>query len=56
MDAIFINSKNDKTSHPHRSLTNLTDKIDLQRDVKNIVLSNLTIHYKWRNIKISNEK
>ena len=29
MDTIFIKSKNSKTSHPHRLLLNLADKIVL---------------------------
>ena len=31
MDTIFMNSKNSKTSDPHRLLLNLIDKIDLRR-------------------------
>ena len=34
MDAIFMNSKNSKTSDPHRLLLNLTDKIDSRRSDK----------------------
>ena len=34
MNTIFINSKNSKTSDPHRLLCNLTDKIDLRRKDK----------------------
>ena len=30
MNTIFMNSKNSKTSDPHRPLLNLTDKIDLK--------------------------
>ena len=40
-----MNSKNSKTSHPHGLLLNLTDKIDLKRKDKYIVLSNLSIFY-----------
>ena len=29
-----MNSKNSKTSHPHRLLVNLTDKIDFRRKDK----------------------
>ena len=36
-----MNSKNNKTSEPHRLLLNLTDKIDLRRKDKYIALSNL---------------
>ena len=51
MDAIFVNSKNNKTSDPHRLLFNLTDKINLKRIDKYIALSSLTIYYTWKNIK-----
>ena len=34
MDIIFMNSGNGKTSHPHRLLLNLFDKINLKRSVK----------------------
>ena len=49
-----MNSKNSKTSDPHRLLLNLTDKIDLRRKDKYIALSNLNIYYTWKkNIKKS---
>ena len=43
MNIIFINSKNSKTSDPHRVLLNLADKIDLRKKDKHIALSNLNI-------------
>ena len=43
MDTIFINSKNNKTSDPHRLLLNLSDKIDLKGSDKCVALSNLSI-------------
>ena len=55
MDTIFVNSKNGKTSDPHRLLLNLTDKIDLRRSDKYIVLSNLSVYYTWKNIKKSHK-
>ena len=55
MNTIFINSKNSKTSDPHRLLCNLTDKIDLRRKDKQIALSNLSIYYTWKNIKKPNK-
>ena len=48
-----MNSKNSKTSDPHRLLLNLTDKIDLRKKDKYITLSNLSIYYTCRNIKKS---
>ena len=44
-----MNSKNSKTSDPHRLLLNLTDKIDLRRKDEYIALSNLSIYYTWKN-------
>ena len=51
MNTIFMNSKNSKTSDPHRLSLNLTNDIDLRRKDKYIALSNLSIYYKWKNIK-----
>ena len=48
-----MNSKNSKTSDPHRLLLNLTNIIDLRRKDKYIVLSNLSIYYTWTYIKKS---
>ena len=53
MHAIFINSGNSKTSDPHRLLLNLSDKINLKKSDKYVALSNLSIYYTWKNIKIS---
>ena len=38
-----MNSKNSKTSDPDRLLLNLTDKMDLRRKDKYIILSNVRI-------------
>ena len=46
MDTIFVNSENGKTSDSHKLLPNLSDKIDLRRNDKYIVLSNLQVIYK----------
>ena len=45
-----MNSENSKTSMPHVLTLNLTDKIDLSRGV---ALSNLSMYYKWKNMKSS---
>ena len=47
MDAIFMNSENSKTFEPHVLMLKLTDKLDLRRGEKIIVLSNLSIYYTW---------
>ena len=48
-----MNSEYSETSDPHRLLLHLTYKIDLKRKYKYIVLSNLSIYYTWKNIKMS---
>ena len=53
MDTKFMNSENSKTSDPRRLLLNLSDKINLKRNDKYVGLSNLSIYYSWKNIKIS---
>ena len=51
MDTIFVNSKNSKTSEPHRLLINHADKLDLKRSDKYVALSNLRMYCTWKNIK-----
>ena len=46
-----MNSKNSKTSEPHRFRLDLTDKLDLKDPKKNMALANLRIYYTWKNIK-----
>ena len=53
MNTIFMNWENSKTSHPHRVLLKSSNKIDFRRDEKSVALSNLSIYYTWKNIKIS---
>ena len=48
MNTIFRNSKNSKTSDPHRLFLNLTDRIDLRRKDEFIALSNRRIYYTWK--------
>ena len=48
-----MDSDNSKTSELHALILNLTDKLDLRRAEKIIALSNLSICYTWKNIKIS---
>ena len=48
-----MNSTNSKISDAHRLLINLADKINLKRSNKYVAISNLSIYYKWENIKKS---
>ena len=53
MDTISINSENSKTPDPHTLLLNPADKTILKRMDKYVALSNLSIYYKFKNIKNS---
>ena len=55
MGTIFMNSENSRTSEYHVLVLKSTDKLDLIRDQKSVVLSSLSIYYTWKNIKISNK-
>ena len=48
-----MNSENSKTSNPLILKLKLTKKLDLRIGEKIIALSNLSIHYTWKNIKSS---
>ena len=55
MDTIYINinSENSKLSKPHVLVLKLTNELNLRIGEKVIVLSNLSIYSKWRDIKSS---
>ena len=53
MDTIFMNSENSRTPKPHILILKLIDQLDLIIGKKVIALSNLSIYYKWKNIKSS---
>ena len=42
-------TENSGTNEPHRFKLDLTDKINLKNPDKNVALSNLSIHYTWKN-------
>ena len=48
-----MNSKNSETYDPRRLLVNITDKMNLIRSDKYVVLSNLSSCYTWKNIQKS---
>ena len=51
MEAIFMNTENSKTNEPRRFKLDLADKLNLKNPKKNMALVNLSIYYKWKNIK-----
>ena len=40
-----MNSKNNKTSNPHRLILNLSHKINFKMSDKYVALSNLSVYY-----------
>ena len=48
-----MDSKNIKTSDPHRLLLNLTNKVNLKMSDKYVALANISMYYIWKNIKTS---
>ena len=53
MDIIFINSENSRTLKPHILALKLVNKLDLRFGKKVIALSNLSIYYTQKNVKIT---
>ena len=53
IDAIFMNSKNSKTSDPHKLLLGLSDKMNLKRSDKYVDISKRSIYYTWKNVTMS---
>ena len=53
MNTIFMNSENSRTFEYHVLVLKLNDKLGVRRGQKSVVLSNLSIYYTWKNIKIS---
>ena len=47
-----MNSKNSRISQPHVLILKFTDKLNLRSDENRIALSNLSIHYTWKNKKL----
>ena len=46
-----MNTKNSKTSEPHKIKLEFTDKLNLKNRNKNMAFVNLSIYYSWKNIK-----
>ena len=53
MDTIFINSENNRTFEYHVLVFKVADKLDLRRGQRSVALSNISIYYTWKNVKIS---
>ena len=51
-----MDSKNSKTSYPHRLMLTLSDKLNLKMSDKYFTSSDLNIYYTWKRKKINIEK
>ena len=47
-----MNSENSQTSKTYVLILKPTDKLDLRKGEKSVALSNISIYYTWKNIKI----
>ena len=45
------NKANSKTKHSYKFVYNFTDKVNLKNPNKNITLANLSVYYRWENVK-----
>ena len=44
-------TENSKTNEPHKFFLNLPQRLDLKSSNKHVALQNLSIYYKWKNIR-----
>ena len=51
METIFMNTENNKTNEPHKSVFDLSKRLDLRSSNKDVALQNLPIYYTWKNIR-----
>ena len=51
METIFMNTENSKTNEPHKLVLNLSKGVALTISNKYVALRNLSIYYKWQNIR-----
>ena len=51
METSFMNTKNNKTSEPHRFKYDLIDKLGFKNPNKNMTLTSLSIYYTWKDVK-----
>ena len=46
-----MNTANSKTKNSNKFVYNFIDKLNIKNPNKNIALANLSIYYKWKNVK-----
>ena len=48
---MFMNTKNRKTSEPHKFVRNLSQRLELRSSNKHVTLQSLSIYYTWKGIR-----
>ena len=51
MEVILMNTENSETSEPHKFSFNLSQILDLRSSSKHVDLQNLSIYYKWQDMR-----
>ena len=51
METMFVKTENSQTSKPHKSVLNLSQRLDLRSSDKHVALQNVSIYYTWKNIR-----
>ena len=51
METTFINTEISKTSEPHKIVFKLSQRLDLRILDKHVTLQNVSVYYKWKNIR-----
>ena len=51
METIFMNMENSKMNETHKFVLNLSQRLDLRSSDKHVAPQNLSIYYRWKNIR-----
>ena len=51
METIFMNAENNKANEPHKSVLNLSQRLDLRSSNEHVARQNLYIYYTLKNIR-----
>ena len=51
IETIFMNAENSKVNEPHKSILNLSQRLDLRSSNERVARQNLSIYYTLKNIR-----
>ena len=49
MEAIFKNTENREMNKPHKSVLNLSQRLDIRSLNKHVALQNVSVYFMWKN-------